>query len=202
VTIVQENRPNVSNGKTVLTTGDVARICHVASRTVTKWFDTGRLRGYRIPGSRDRRIPLEHLVAFMKANNMPTSALDGAARKVLVIDPDVPEGVSSELESIENYEVRTTATCFEGGLAAREILPHVIVIALTDEISASKAGEIARSVRAHDLLKDARLFAAVSGLTPKSRQRLLAGGFDRCVLTPYTAKNLAEAIEETMDLVI
>ena len=42
--------------KEVLTTGEVARICRVAPRTVSKWFDTGKLRGYRIPGSRDRRI--------------------------------------------------------------------------------------------------------------------------------------------------
>ena len=35
----------------VFTTGQVAKICKVAPRTVSKWFDSGRLRGYRIPGS-------------------------------------------------------------------------------------------------------------------------------------------------------
>ena len=39
--------------KEVFTTGEVARICNVAPRTVSKWFDTGQLRGYRIPGSKD-----------------------------------------------------------------------------------------------------------------------------------------------------
>ncbi len=199
---VQENTKDRSNGKTVLTTGDVARICHVASRTVTKWFDTGKLRGYRIPGSRDRRIPVEQLVAFMKANDMPMSALDGTTRKVLVIDPHTPPGVSSEFAKMENYEVRIAATCFEAGLAAREIIPHVILIALTEDMTVSKAGEIAHSVRDHDLLKGARLFAAVSSLTPERRQRLISNGFDRCVLTPYTAVNLAEVIEDTMNLVI
>ena len=47
--------------KKVFTTGQVAKICKVAPRTVSKWFDSGRLRGYRIPGSQDRRIPREHL---------------------------------------------------------------------------------------------------------------------------------------------
>lgn len=37
----------------VYTTGEVARICQVAPRTVSKWFDTGRLKGYRIAGSPD-----------------------------------------------------------------------------------------------------------------------------------------------------
>jgi len=35
----------------VFTTGQVAKICKVAPRTVSKWFDSGRLKGYRIPGS-------------------------------------------------------------------------------------------------------------------------------------------------------
>lgn len=59
--------------KTIFTTGQVAKICKVAPRTVSKWFDSGRLRGYRIPGSQDRRIPREHLIRFLKEHGMPLS---------------------------------------------------------------------------------------------------------------------------------
>jgi two-component system response regulator RpaA len=55
----------------IFTTGQVARICGVAARTVSKWFDSGRLKGYRIPGSQDRRIPEAQLVAFLTTNGMP-----------------------------------------------------------------------------------------------------------------------------------
>ena len=61
--------------KKVFTTGQVAKICKVAPRTVSKWFDSGRLRGYRIPGSQDRRIPREHLVRFLKEHGMPLGEL-------------------------------------------------------------------------------------------------------------------------------
>lgn len=66
----------MSAGKTlkrrdILTTGQVSKICNVAPRTVCRWFDSGKLRGYRIPGSKDRRIPLSGLMRFMKAHNMP-----------------------------------------------------------------------------------------------------------------------------------
>ncbi len=61
----------MAKGAKVLTTGDVAEICNVASRTVGKWFDKKLLGGYRIPGSRDRRIPIPELVAFMKKYNIP-----------------------------------------------------------------------------------------------------------------------------------
>ena len=61
----------MAKGKNVLTTGEVAQICNVASRTVGKWFDKKLLKGYRIPGSRDRRIPIAELIAFMKKHNIP-----------------------------------------------------------------------------------------------------------------------------------
>jgi DNA-binding transcriptional MerR regulator len=61
----------MAKANNVLTTGDVARICNVASRTVNKWFDTGLLKGYRLPISKDRRIELPELVRFMKEYGIP-----------------------------------------------------------------------------------------------------------------------------------
>lgn len=64
----------------VFTTGEVAALCKVAPRTVAKWFDSGRLKGYRIPGSQDRRVPREQLVKFLGEHGMPLpDELDEAA---------------------------------------------------------------------------------------------------------------------------
>lgn len=54
-----------------LTTGKVAKLMQVAPRTVSGWFDKGKLRGYRLPGSLDRRIEVADLVAFMRAHAFP-----------------------------------------------------------------------------------------------------------------------------------
>ena len=72
--------------KDVFTTGQVARICNVAPRTVTKWFDSGQLKGYRIPGSKDRRIPASELIRFMKAHEIPTDILEQSKSRVLIIE--------------------------------------------------------------------------------------------------------------------
>ena len=60
-----------------LTTGEVARLCQVAPRTVTVWCDTGRLKGYRLPprktssGERgDRRFHRDDVAAFMREYGM------------------------------------------------------------------------------------------------------------------------------------
>src|SRR5216117_3594650 len=73
----------------VFTTGQVAKICKVAPRTVSKWFDSGRLKGYRIPGSQDRRIPRDYLIKFLKEHGMPLGDLeDEAMAKVLIVAQD------------------------------------------------------------------------------------------------------------------
>ena len=88
--------------KTIFTTGQVAKICKVAPRTVSKWFDSGRLRGYRIPGSQDRRIPREHLIRFLKEHGMPLGELeDEAMGKILLVGSDLTTRTSRQIRTNE-----------------------------------------------------------------------------------------------------
>lgn len=65
----------------VLTSGQAAKICRVATRTINKWCDSGAIQGvYRMPGAEDhrsrrkgrgdRRIPREGLKNFMVGAGM------------------------------------------------------------------------------------------------------------------------------------
>src|SRR5215467_10685231 len=74
--------------KTVFTTGEAAKICKVSQQTIIRCFDNGQLKGFRVPGSRFRRIPREALYKFMKDNSIPTDALESGKRKVLLVDDD------------------------------------------------------------------------------------------------------------------
>ena len=62
--------------KQVFTTGEAAEICKVSQQTIIRCFDSGRLNGFRVPGSRFRRIPRAELLRFMKANEIPTETLE------------------------------------------------------------------------------------------------------------------------------
>ena len=69
------------------TTGDVARICNVTKRTVIKWIDGGKLKGYRIPGSSHRRVSASSLREFLRVHRLPN--YDTAVRRrVLIVDDD------------------------------------------------------------------------------------------------------------------
>ena len=94
--------------RTIFTTGQVAKICKVAPRTVSKWFDSGRLKGYRIPGSQDRRIPREYLIKFLKEHGMPLGDLeDEAMAKVLIVAQDqvLIENLKRELPVEKSFKV-------------------------------------------------------------------------------------------------
>lgn len=57
--------------KEVFSSGEIARICHVSPRSAHKWIDSGALKGYRLPGSRDRRVAREELLAFLRKHEIP-----------------------------------------------------------------------------------------------------------------------------------
>ena len=84
--LLEKGPINMPRQKDILTTGEVAKICNVAPRTVSKWFDTGQLRGYRIPGSKDRRIPMTGLIRFMKQHSIPIDSLQSGKTRVLIVD--------------------------------------------------------------------------------------------------------------------
>src|SRR5947199_1545926 len=94
--------------KTVFTTGEAAKICKVSQQTIIRCFDNGQLKGFRVPGSRFRRIPRESLFKFMRDNGIPTDALESGKRKVLLVDDDVDlvEMMSKVLMDDGRFEVR------------------------------------------------------------------------------------------------
>ncbi len=134
--------------KKVFTTGQVAKICKVAPRTVSKWFDSGRLRGYRIPGSQDRRIPREHLLRFLKEHGMPLGDLEAEVyHKVLVVGADAPllAVLREHLRETDDFRIETAASGFEAGIRAESFHPDCIVIDLA--VGRIEAGQIAQNLR-------------------------------------------------------
>ena len=191
----------MAKGKNVLTTGDVARICHVAPRTVSKWFDSGQLKGYRIPGSRDRRIPLSELVRFMKLHNMPVEALPMGKTRVLVVDADAVSaaGFARALEEKGGYEVETVGTTFETGLIAQKFSPHVMLISLlSGEIDAA---EICKSVRADEELQAVKLIAVANHLSEAEQTALLHKGFDGYISNDTPAEEIVHRIEQATAII-
>ncbi|HUW18879.1 MAG TPA: helix-turn-helix domain-containing protein [Sedimentisphaerales bacterium] len=191
----------MAKGKNVLTTGDVARICNVAPRTVSKWFDSGQLKGYRIPGSKDRRIPLGELLRFMKVHNMPTAALPVGKIRVLIVDGD-GDTVSSLVDALRtkaDYEVQVVHSNFETGVVAQKFAPHVLLINLFAK--GITATDICKSIRATEDLQTIKVLALANRLSDSEAAALLQKGFDGYIANSADAGEVIKKIEETTAIV-
>jgi excisionase family DNA binding protein len=187
--------------KDVLTTGEVAKICNVAPRTVSKWFDSGALKGYRIPGSKDRRIPVSELVKFMRAHGIPLDAVHSGRTRVLIADddPEVVGVLKKVLSEQTNYEVQTATSGFEAGMACEKHRPHVLILDL--HLGDGDTRQVAAIVRGSDHLQMTRVIAMSGKLTDGQAHTVRASGFDGFLRKPFQVRQVVEAIEQATSMV-
>ncbi len=187
--------------KDVLTTGEVAKICNVAPRTVSKWFDGGQLKGYRIPGSKDRRIPAAQLIQFMKDHNIPLDGAHSGKPRVLVVDDDgeVTKTLSDVLTSQANYDVRIASNGFEAGYECERFRPHVMLFDI--HLHDSEAPHVAAFIRQTDELAMTRIVAMSGKLTDGQAMGLRAQGFDGFLKKPFSVRQVIAEIEKANALV-
>lgn len=187
--------------KDVLTTGEVAKICNVAPRTVSKWFDSGQIKGYRIPGSKDRRIPVSSLIQFMKDHGIPMDGVHSGKPRVLVVDDDreIVDTLQRVLIEQAGYEVRVSVNGFEAGFECERFRPHVILLDI--HIGDSDATAVAKFVRSQDDLAITRIVAMSGKLTDGQSMSLRSQGFDGFLKKPFQVRQVIQEIERTNALV-
>ncbi len=110
------------------TTGDVARLCRVTKRTAIKWIDSGRLHGYRIPGSRHRRVSAADLAAFMREHGIPGYADVGPRRRILIIDDDLDFAGVLRDALHDMYVIEHAATAMEAASRLPVFNPDLILV--------------------------------------------------------------------------
>lgn len=197
----------MSTEKDVLTTGEVAKICNVAPRTVSKWFDSGSLRGYRIPGSKDRRIPLSELMKFMRAHGIPMDGLTSGRTRVLIVDDE--HEITGTLQRIlgeqTNYEVRVAAGAFQAGLECERFKPHVLLLDMhlgeANGTGSNEARQLAQMIRETESLQMTRIIAMSSKLTDGQAHSLRSLGFESFLRKPFQVRQVVESIEAATNII-
>jgi len=191
----------MAKGKNVLTTGDVAKICHVAPRTVSKWFDNGQLKGYRIPGSKDRRIPVSELIRFMKVHNMPTTGLAVGKIRVLIADSNLTtaSALSEALKDKADYEVQIVESNFETGAVVEKFAPHVLLVSLLAE--GIDAADVCKGIRSNEDSETIKVVALANHLSDSEAEALMKKGFDGYVSYSSDAIEVIKKIEEVTAII-
>lgn len=186
--------------KTVFTTGEAAKICKVSQQTIIRCFDSGQLKGFRVPGSRFRRIPRDLLYKFMRENGIPTDALESGKRKALVVDddPELVELITDALAADGRFEVRVANNGFDAGMMVREYHPDVIVLdVMLPDINGK---EVCQRVRSDSALDDVRIIC-ISGMVEQDKiADLMAAGANQFLQKPFEVDALVEAMCRQLDM--
>ena len=180
--------------KKVFTTGQVAKICKVAPRTVSKWFDSGRLRGYRIPGSQDRRIPREQLIRFLKEHGMPLGELEEEEwHKILVIGAEnlFIDRVKELLPEDDDYKYEVANSGFEAGIQAESFHPDTIVIDLA--LGRSESIQITQNLRRNSTYEGTMIIGLASE-DEAAPEKLTEYGFSEIFKKPFDIALLGERV--------
>jgi excisionase family DNA binding protein len=186
--------------KTVFTTGEAAKICKVSQQTIIRCFDSGQLKGFRVPGSRFRRIPRDVLYKFMKDNGIPTDALESGKRKALIVDDDLElvELMRDVFESDGRFEIRVANNGFDAGMMVKEYHPDVIVLdVMLPDINGK---EVCQRVRSDDTLDDVKILC-ISGMVEADKvAELKASGANDFLQKPFEVETLIDRVCRMLDL--
>jgi len=171
--------------KSVYTTGEVATICKISQQTVIRCFDNGRLKGFRVPGSRFRRIPREALVSFMRENEIPIDQIDSGKRRVLVVDDDeaIVDMFTELLERDGRFEVRTATTGYDAGLLTHQFRPDIVL--LDFKLPDINGNVVCRRIRTTPEFEHIRIIAVSGVADPDEIQELIAAGADEFIKKPF-----------------
>jgi excisionase family DNA binding protein len=186
--------------KTVFTTGEAAKICKVSQQTIIRCFDSGQLKGFRVPGSRFRRIPRDALYRFMKENNIPTDALESGRRGILVVDDDpaVVELITDVLSRDGRFEVRSVNNGFAAGMQAKEYHPDLIVLdVMLPDINGKAVCEL---IRSDSTMSDIHIIC-ISGMVEEDKiQELKEAGAEDFLHKPLDIDELVRRICRLLEM--
>jgi len=195
------NTRNDKAQKKVFSTGEAAAICKISQQTIIRCFDSGRLQGFRVPGSRFRRIPRASLIKFMQDNDIPLDLLEEAGRrKVLVVDddPEIVELMVDVLERDGRFEVRTASSGYDAGVLTQEFRPDLMIL---DYMLPDVNGNVVcKTIRHNPAFQNMKIVIVSGVINQEEINELFQVGADAFMKKPFSIDELVGKMSELLAL--
>jgi excisionase family DNA binding protein len=186
--------------KELFTTGEAASICNISQQTIIRCFDAGRLEGFRIPGSKFRRIQRKSLIKFMKDNGIPLDGLETGKKKILVVDDDaeIVELLVDVFVRDGRFDVKTAANGYDAGILTHQFQPDLILL---DYMLPDINGNIVcKAIRKEPAFSSTKVII-VSGVINRSEiDDLLSAGADDFIQKPFNISELVDKISGILEV--
>ncbi|HOK94975.1 MAG TPA: response regulator [Anaerohalosphaeraceae bacterium] len=187
--------------KNLFTTGEAAQICNISQQTIIRCFDSGRLGGFRVPGSRFRRIPRDQLIKFMRENSIPLDNLNAQKTgkvKVLIVDDDteIVELMVDVLSRDGRFEIRTASSGYDAGMQTQQFMPDVIIL---DYMLPDVNGNIVcQTIKRNPDFENIKIIIVSGVVNQDEIQALLNAGAAEFLKKPF---NIAELVDKILSVV-
>lgn len=186
--------------KDLYTTGEAAEICRISQQTIIRCFDAGRLEGFRVPGSRFRRIPRQNLVKFMKENKIPLDSIESGKRKVLIVDDDaeIIELIVDVLNRDGRFETKTASSGYEAGMATQRFRPDLILL---DYMLPDVNGNVVcQTIRKNPEFENIRIIIVSGVVKQEEIAQLLKSGAQDFIRKPFDVDELTGKITSVLQM--
>jgi excisionase family DNA binding protein len=183
--------------KDLFTTGEVAEICKVSQQTIIRCFDAGKLQGFRVPGSKFRRIPRQNLIKFMKENSIPLNNLDSGRKRVLIVDDDaeIVELIVDVLVRDGRFDLKTAVSGYDAGIQTQQFRPDLILL---DYMLPDINGNIVcQTIKKNPEFENTKIIIVSGVVKDDEIGMLLKSGAEGFIKKPF---NIAELTDKIVDV--
>ncbi|MFC1676356.1 response regulator [Planctomycetota bacterium] len=186
--------------KELFTTGEAAVVCKISQQTIIRCFDSGRVEGFRVPGSKFRRIPRQSLIKFMKENKIPMGDLRSGKRKVLIVDDDleIAELIADVLIRDGRFEIKTASSGYEAGVQTQRFRPDLILL---DYMLPDVNGNVVcRTIRRNPDFENIKIIIISGVVKADEIEDLLESGAEGFIKKPFNITDLTNQITSVLSM--
>ncbi|HUT29703.1 MAG TPA: response regulator [Sedimentisphaerales bacterium] len=186
--------------KDLLTTGEAAEICKVSQQTIIRCFDAGRLEGFRIPGSKFRRIPRQSLIKFMRENNIPLENLETGKKRILVVDDDaeIIELITDVLLRDGRFDIKTASSGYDAGILTEQFRPDLILL---DYMLPDVNGNIVcQTIRRNPEFGSVKIIIVSGVIKQDEISQLLKSGAEDFIRKPFNIDEFTDKIAAVLQM--
>lgn len=183
-----------------LTTGDVARWCHVTTNAVKKWIREKNLPAFKTPGGHFR-IRVEDFEEFVARYRMPLADALRQARgaKVLVVDDD-PDLLSSVVLALsdpgQRLTVSTASDGYEALISIGRLKPDIVILDL--KMPRVDGLEVCRQLKTGADTRGIAIVVMTGFPTKANLKKLKEWGVEEVLPKPFSLEALLATVDRLL----
>jgi excisionase family DNA binding protein len=182
------------NQKSVFTTSEAARICHISPSTLFRAIRNKQIKAFTTPGGHFR-IAKEDLDQFLVQSGMPPMGTAVKRRRVLIVEDNIVELrlMKRLLEKEPQFDVKSTESGFEAGFLVKTFVPDLLILDIY--LKDMDGREVIRLIRSDADLEKTRIVVVSGVKDPKELADIRKTGIQELITKPIDPKTFAQKVQ-------